>query len=531
MYPNDLMTGRQMIFTDYKEVTPDNVFDILTQGLLDHAGVRAEIIGLFEYEAGLQPIFYRKKEIRPDINFKVCINYAKQFTNFKLGYNYGAEYTCVQRGRNDYEQSDAEQDDVRIARMNEMFYEAKKTDADQSVFRDCIICGVGYMGVLPKRYAYTGVSPFDVLHLDPWNTFIIYTNDAYKRPLMAVTYNVRRDGVRIITAYTEDQIYEGDAFEVTYGEDEGRELKRWNTNGFTVYPNAFGRIPIIEFTYSQSRQGAWEPAISIMDTLALIQSDRANDISQYVQSLLWMNDVQLDETQKQGLSNGGLIITKSTADGREAKIAFVNAPLDQSSTQKYVDGLYDQMLEIVGVPGRDDTSGGSTGSAIILASGWQIAESTAKTSLLLADNSEEQVLDVALAIVANTPGIKDDVKSLRISDVRPYIGRNKTYELSSRVNSLAALINIGIAPETAMAVVDIFADPHQVALDSSPRINSLLGLNADGSAVMQSGMGVMDDPGEEVPEDQVSAELERLADNAWSNYGDNKDLLRGVAEV
>lgn len=523
MFPNDLMTGRQMIFTDYKEVTPDNVFSILTQGLIDHQIVRAEIIGLFEYEAGLQPIFYRKKDIRPDINIKVCTNFARQFTNFKMGYNYGAEYVFVQRGRNDYAKSDPNEDDIRIARLNEMFYAAGKNGIDQEVFRDCIICGVGYMGVLPKREE--SWVPFDVIHLDPWNTFIIYTNDAYKKPIMAVTYNVRRDGVRVVTAYTEDNFYVGDAYEVTYVEEDGQELKRWNTkSGFEVLPNPFGKIPVKEFLYSQNRQGAWEAAIPLMDAYNLCQSDRLNDVAQYVQSLLWMNDVQLDETQRQGLTNGGLIMTKSTADGREAKIAFVNAPLDQSSTQKLVDSLYEQMLEVVGVPGRDDTSGGSTGSAIILASGWQIAESTAKTSLMLADASEEQVLDVALAIIQNTPGIKDDIKSLQLSDVKPYIGRNKTYELSSRVNSLAALINIGIAPEIAIPAVDIFADPQQVAIDSAPRINSLLGLAGDGSRMV-------DDMGEEVPEEEVPAALERLADNAWNNYGENRDLLRGQAEV
>lgn len=522
MYPYDLMTGRQMIFTDYKEVTPDNVFSILTQGLIDHATVRSEIISLFSYEAGLQPIFYRQKDVRPEINIKACVNYARQFTNFKLGYNYGAPYTYVQRGQNEYSQSDPKEDDVRIARLNEMFYEQEKTKADQDVFRDCIICGVGYMAVLPKpEECDEGISPFNVLHLDPWNTFLIRTNDAYKRPVMAVTYNVRRDGVRVITAYTHDAIYIGDAFEVTYNEEGD---KRWNTNGFEVRPNVFGRIPVVEFTYSQNRQGAWEAVISLMDALALCQSDRLNDVAQYVQSLLWMNDVQLDEAQRSALRNGGLIMTKSTADGREAKIAFVNAPLDQSGTQKLIDSIYDQMLEIVGVPGRDDTSGGSTGSAIILASGWQIAESQAKSSLLLSDASERQVLDVALQIIKNTPSIKDDVKSLSLSDVLPHIGRNKTYELSSRVNSMAALINIGIDPEKAITVCDIFDDPQQVTVDSLPRINSLLGLAGDGSLMSA-------DMGEEVPEEEVPAALERLADNAWNNYGDNKDLLRGQAEV
>ena len=98
---------------------------------------------------------------------------------------------------------------------------------------------------------------------------------------------------------------------------------------------------------------------------------------------------------------------------------------------------------------------------------------------MLSDASEQKVLEVALAIVQNTPNIKDDIKSLSISDVKPHIGRNKTYELSSRVNSLAALVNIGIAPEVAITVVDIFDDPQQVALDSAPRINSLLGLAGD----------------------------------------------------
>ena len=142
---------------------------------------------------------------------------------------------------------------------------------------------------------------------------------------------------------------------------------------------------------------------------------------------------------------------------------------------------------------------------------------------MLSDASEQKVLEVALAIIQNTPNIKDDIKSLSISDVKPHIGRNKTYELSSRVNSLAALVNIGIAPEVAITVVDIFDDPQQVALDSAPRINSLLGLAGDGSR--------LEDAGYEVPEEEVPAALERLADNAWNNYGDNKDLLRGQAEV
>lgn len=513
MYPNDLLTGRQMIFTDEQEITQDNVFYVLTQALIDHQIVRAEIISLFEYEAGMQPIFYRKKDVRPEINIKMCVNYAHQFTNFKLGFNYGAPYTYVQRGQNDIRQSDPEQDDERIARLNEMFYEQKKITKEQQVFRDCIICGVGYLCVLPKRYEDGGAAPFDVLHLDPWNTFIVYSNDAYKEPLMAVTYKVKRDGVRIVTAYTRDYIYVGDAWEYTEAVEDGMDRKEWRTNGFAVKPNVFGRIPVVEFLYSYSRQGAWEPAISMMDALSLAQSDRMNDLAQYVQSILWMNDCKVDKEQMAQLTNGGLIITKSTADGRDAKIAYVTAPLNQSETQALIDSIYNQMLEIVGVPGRESSTGGNTGQALILSNGWQQAETQAKSSLMIADEAETQVLDIALAIIKNTQSVEDDIKSLAMSDVLPHIGRNKTYELSSRVNCMAALINMGIDPEKAITVVDIFDDPQQVTIDSLPRINSLLGLAGDGSRLV-------DDTGEEVPPEEVDATLERLAENAWEGYGE-----------
>ena len=86
----------------------------------------------------------------------------------------------------------------------------------------------------------------------------------------------------------------------------------------------------------------------------------------------------------------------ATADGKEAKVTYVTSALNQQETQALVDYLYDQMLEIAGVPGRDSASGGNTGAAILLSNGWQLAETMAKTMEPIFAASEMEMLDIII---------------------------------------------------------------------------------------------------------------------------------------
>lgn len=511
MYTGSLLKGRQVIYTDETEITERNIVAVLTQAIMDHELVRGEIERLYRYEAGDQPIFYRVKNVRPEINIHANANYAKEIVDFKLGFEYGSPYTFVQRAKDDISKADPQQDDKRIAILNEMLYEQGKPAKDLECERDFKICGLGYMCALPKKYDDGGKAPFDLLVLNPRNTFIIITNDAYRRPIMAVTYAVTRDGVKKITAYTADSIYQGGIWQEKERDEEGVETLRWSNSSFIRTPNPIGLIPIVEFECSKGRQGAFEPEIPLMDALNIVNSDRVNDVAQYVQSILWLNNCKIDETQKAELVNGGMITTKSTADGREARIEYVSAPLNQSQTQALVDYMYEQILEIAGVPGRDSAAGGTTGNAILLARGWQLAETQAKASIMLSDQSQMELLKVILAIFKNTPGLEPELKELTLSDVLPHIGRNKTYELSSRVNAMVTMLKSGIDVEKAITVVDIFDDPQQVTIDSMGRINQLLFGTPE------------EDMGEEVAPEDTDAELQRLAENAWDNYGPAED--------
>ena len=134
-----ILKGRREIFTDYKEITKGNIGKILTDAFSVHRGNAVEIKYLQEYEKGVQPILNRKKDVRPEINFKTVENHAAEITAFKVGYMFGAPITFVQRASTDAAREDGAIDDKKIAVLNEMMFEEGKASQDQQLGKDIAV--------------------------------------------------------------------------------------------------------------------------------------------------------------------------------------------------------------------------------------------------------------------------------------------------------------------------------------------------------------------------------------------------------
>lgn len=455
------MHGRQQILTDYKEITKDNIADVLAKSFKIHLSNVEEIKFLFNYERGIQPILNRKKEIRPEIDCKVVENHASEITTFKLGYEFGSPIAYVQRGQNDATNSNSDKDDKRISILNEIMFEESKYSKDQQLAKDFKVCGVGYRFIYPKSKSAKDnsiLSPVDICVLSPFTTFVVYSNDAYKKPMMGVTYSILENGAYRLGCYTEN----------LYLELDRNPVGTYNIKNLKIHKNVIGIIPIIEYKNDYERMGCFERVIPLMDALNVANSDRVNDISQHVQSILWLHNAEITEKEKDDLSNGGVIMT-SNNNNQQAKIEYITSTLNQSETQTLVDYIYEQILQISGVPSREQSSGGNTGQAIMLSSGWQMAETMARSMELTFEESERNFLKVLLNIIKN---LNDDVSvqlhDLRLSDISIRFSRNKTYDLLSKCNSYSSLINSGISPLSALKVISLFNDPQQVWLDSKP---------------------------------------------------------------
>ena len=467
--------GRKQIFCDKTNIDKTNILEVLSDAYFIHEQNRAEMLYLFEYVKGRQPILDREKQIRPEINEKIVDNMASEILEFKLGYEFGSPISYVQRARKDiksrnalfsffkklFTSDESKKEDLRVSAINEMMVEECKAAKDLMLAKDVKTCGVGYRLILPKKIK-TGVSVFDLLVLNPMNTFVVYSNDAYREPILGVSYFPHRDGSVTFGCYTKTSY-----FKIEMGIT--KDFEDW----FEEKPNTVGMVPIIEYINDYDRMGCFERVIPLMDALNTIDSDRVNDIAQHVQNILWGDNVALDTEQYKKLRDDGMILTKSE-QGRTATLKYLESVLNQSENQTLVDYVKQQILDITNTPSRSELSGGSTGSATNMSTGWMAAETDAKEKEQIWSASERRETAIILKIIKDSNEVDTDIAELNLSDIEIKFSRSRTYDLATKCNSLSALIGIGIDPLRAIEVVGLFTDPQQVALDSAERIDRIL---------------------------------------------------------
>lgn len=445
--------GRRVIVSDEEAITRDNVCDVLGKAMETHTKNANEITYLFGYERGNQPILSRVKEVRPEINNRVVENHASEIVNFYRGYVFGSPIAYIQRATNDKDGIVTEEkDNNSIARLNAMFYEESKASKDQQLAKDFFTCGVGYRFIFPKK-GKSGDSPFDLKSLDPARTFIIYSSDVLGGELAGVFYYVDSDGISHFTVYTDDKV-----FYIT------------NDLTFTVtdeQPNGIGMIPIIEYKSNFDRMGMFERCLPILDAINLCTSDRMNGLAQFIQSFIWMNNVDLTKDNAAKFKEALILLTKNVDGTNQAQVKYLTSPLNQQSEQVLKDDLYNQMLQISGVPSRESNTGGDTGQAVQLRNGFEIAESIAKSIEPVFEECERNMLKVALKII-NTDDKTADMSDLKLSDIGIQFNRNRTDALLTKVQALVQLCAGGIHPLRAIEIVGLFSDAQQVYNDSKP---------------------------------------------------------------
>lgn len=453
--------GRRRIYTDEKLITSENVRAIVLDALNIHESNVVDIKQLYDIEKNIQELG-REKEVRPEINVKATDPIASQIVDFKLGYEHGNPIMYMQRANIDSgnsvdSENEVKKDDIRIATLNEMMRECKKASKDSKMARDIKICGLGYRYITPRKRKF-GVSPFEIYTLNPLRTFVIYSNDVYCEPIAAVTYTViKNTQIKRFGAWTKDYYFEFD---------------NTDTTPVSTSVNAIGHIPIIEYVNNHDIMGSFEKELELIDAYNIVTSDRVNDVCQQVQSILWLHNTKLDDESKQKLVDGGVIQTQANADGKEAKIEYVNAPLRQSDIQTLASSLKERILEGAGVPKLSEGSN-STGEAMRVTNGWHTAETQAKTSELTWRESEDNALEVCLSIIADSNTNINDVATLKLSDIDYDMHRSENYDLVSRVNALVTLTNAGYDIEKSVAICKVGDDPLQFAIDSKANVDKV----------------------------------------------------------
>ena len=471
--------GRKKIYTDVPEVTEENVIQVLKEAIAVHSEVAADCEALINFVSGIQPLT-RVKTYRADIDIQDIDNVADEITNFKCSFNWGNPITLVQHGDND---GGSATESKAIAEFNACFDAEKIRKKTQELASFVEKCGIGYTYIDVNTEYEEGDSYFKYMVLDPRNAFKVYSSYyPDQRGIMDVSFRVDHAGNKYYTVFTKDRRYE-----VKNGYAPKRNDGTWDFGFGNNEKNPLGKLPFTEWVRCVDRTGCFERQIDELNALNILASDFANDVDQNTQCIWHANDIDFpmeiytDENgnEQQRVAHpksNDWIETTTTPDGKTPFVNPLHVEYDYSGMLNNYLSKRALILQKCNVPSRNDNSGGSTGIAMSDATGWTQAEVEATQQDQLKNDSKLDEVKIALVAMRLCPSFdsKSPLAKLKYSDVKPNIKRQKTYEMTTKINAFATAVSHGLDYKSMLQTINLFDDPQQVARDSEETMQKFI---------------------------------------------------------
>lgn len=430
--------GRAEITTNATEITRDNVVDELNAALETHKINSADIHFLYKYYKGYhEAVESKHREFNQKVNNKITVNRAAEIVDFKTGFLLSEPVQYIGRDEN------ANTDELNS--LNDCFYRIGKQQQDMELLDWLHICGTAIRIILPEKTNYDN-SPFRSYVLDPRYSFIVYRSDLEHRRMMGVKYvEAEPDNSSDENADADNAIYSVWT-ENAYFEIQGGEIIKEESH-------IYGAVPLVEYRANLGRLGAFEPVLPLLDAIDLCESNRADSIQQFVEAILVFKNCDIEDEDFQQLKElGGLKIPEN------ADVSYLVQELNQTQTQTFVDDMYDAVLTICGIPGRNGANGASTsdtGAATLLRNGWQSATTYAAKTVSYFTQSEKEMLKMALLFSGS---------GLNIGNIEikfPYKNYQNSYEQAQILSLMLQGTNMKIHPQLAFSYCGVFPDAMQ----------------------------------------------------------------------
>ena len=460
--------GRKTAYTGVDQITPQNVAQVLSDTIGIHNRNRTLIDYLYRYYKGDQPILYREKLVRPEVNNKVVENHALETVKFKAGQIYGEpiQYVCKKKKA-------SKETNAQVDLLNDYLDEANADarNIQLGIYQSAV--GTAYKCILKNDDWTEGsdLPPFQIFIPYPGDVYIIYSSRT-GRPIASVQILKDEDNEQYYLLFSSRQY-----FIVQNG-----QLKEFGINGFDG-------IPINEYPNNPDRLSDIEIAITMYDAINKYQSDRLNGVEQFVQALMKFKNCEIDEKEFVKMVKLGAVSVKDVGNGTQSDVDLMTAELNQSESQVAKDDIYNNMLIVEAMPNRQSNTGGDTGNAVYLRNGWDFAERDAKLVEAFTKEAEKASARIILNIIRKTS--MDVNISTRDFDVK--ITRNPTDNMLVKAQALDYLFKNKIHPLIALITCGLFSDPQKVYEMSLPYLGTIYPELANPDAEMQKAQELIKD--------------------------------------
>lgn len=455
---NQCNFGRKVIFTNKSKITKLNIVEELSKALSIHTQNAKEINYLDRYYRGDQPILYRKKVNRPEVNNKLVLNLAYELVERKTAEICAEPIQYVLRGTDDKKSEE-------ITELNVTMDSESKQEVDIDICRWRSICGTAYrfVGNDNGNGDLLDESDFALFSEDPRYTFVVYYSN--RKPAFSCQIREDENNNSIYFCYTEREY-----FEIVDGKIKSSGLNGNNAIPVVEYPNNARRLSDIEIT------------IPITDSINTLSSDRVNGIEQFVSAWIKFVNCEIDKDTFSQMRLEGALVVKSNNGENKADVDVMTNELNQTESQVVFDDLFERFLSIQGLANRsNNNAGGDTGNAVNLRNGHYDAGLRTAINEPILKKSER----MSLRIILNRLRIKRNF-TLMPSDIEIHINHNKIDNLLTKSEALKMLLEAGVDYKRAIKTVDLFSDSEAVALESKDRMEYLYPTSKDTDVVGQN---------------------------------------------
>ena len=290
-----------------------------------------------DYYYGKHKILNRVFDDASKPNNKIVVNIPKYITQVRTGYFSSAPMTIDSI-------NDSYMEDV----MGVLNYNDFKTIFSQ-LDTYCSIYGHAFLVMYLDDNNQIRIRP-----QKPTEWIMIYDNSLEQRPKFAIRYYAWYDKTENTQMYdielwTKEEI-------ITY---EGSPMA---LNEVSRRPHYFGQLPVIEFMENESRQGAYESVIDLIDAYELMLSDTANTVSYFSDCYLILEG--MDQTDPEDINqmknNRVLLIPEGT------HASFLQKNINETYNENLIKRLQEQIFVVACTPLLSDSSFSSNSSGVAI---------------------------------------------------------------------------------------------------------------------------------------------------------------------
>lgn len=438
--------GREIAYSSVEKVTEQNIVSVVGSCVGVFNSNKGAIDYLWKYYHGDQPVLYRRKKVRDEINNPVVENHAYEIVQFKVGQSYGEPILCVARKKDD-------KINEYVDILNDYLADSFKAARDITMGEWQSAVGTAFKAA---QFADKNADvPFRITVPTPMNTFCIYST-ATGEQLLSVM-ELKDD--------------EGNWYKQCYTDTHQCVIRDGKVEGWSLH--AFGGNPIVEYPNNSERISDIELVVTMLDAINEMQSNRMDSISQFVQSFMKFINCEIDAEKFKAMKDMGAFMIKSNNGDNKADVDIMSQELKQSEAQVAKNDLLDNAMAISAMPTKEGggSKGGDSQGAVELRAGWDFAKTRTKLKDPLIKESEKKLIKVLLNIIRIRKGA--DECPITVRDIEINIPHNPSDQMIVRAQALQYLLTCGIHPLVAMKTCGLWGDVEKVFTLSKPYLDNL----------------------------------------------------------